>query len=76
MGPNVLWLVESLTQVMDLQPGVRVLDMGCEKAVSSIFLAKELGVKVWANDLYLGYFASFVKTGGLIGNVVPGIQAE
>ncbi len=39
MGPNVLWLAESLSQVMDLQPGMRVLDMGCGKAVSSIFLA-------------------------------------
>ncbi len=29
MGPNVLWLAESLTSVMDLRPGMRVLDMGC-----------------------------------------------
>ncbi len=130
MGPNVLWLAESLTQVMDLRPGMRVLDMGCGKAISSIFLAKEFGAKVWANDLwinatenwsriqaanlqdqvcpiqaeahelpyaegffdalvsfdayhyfgtndlYLGYYARFVKPGGLIGIVVPGIQAE
>jgi hypothetical protein len=27
MGPNVLWLAEALSQVMDLQPGMRVLDM-------------------------------------------------
>jgi cyclopropane fatty-acyl-phospholipid synthase-like methyltransferase len=53
MGPNVLWLAESLSQVMDLQPGMRVLDMGCGKAVSSIFLAKEFGVQVWANDLWI-----------------------
>ena len=46
MGPNVLWLAESLTSVMDLRPGMRVLDMGCGKAVSSIFLAKEFGIWV------------------------------
>ena len=53
MGPNVLWLAESLTSVMDLRPGMRVLDMGCGKAVSSIFLAKEFGVRVWATDLWI-----------------------
>jgi cyclopropane fatty-acyl-phospholipid synthase-like methyltransferase len=53
MGPNVLWLAEALSQVMDLQAGMRILDMGCGKAVSSIFLAKEFGVQVWANDLWI-----------------------
>lgn len=53
MGPNVLWLTQSLTQVMDLQPGMRVLDMGCGKAVSSVFLAREFGVQVWATDLWI-----------------------
>ncbi len=130
MGPNVLWLAEALCQVMDLQPGMRVLDMGCGKAVSSIFLAKEFGVQVWANDLwigatenwqrvreadvadrvfpvhaeahalpfadgffdalvsmdayhyfgtddlYMGYYSRFVKAGGQIGIVVPGLQQE
>jgi SAM-dependent methyltransferase len=53
MGPNVLWLAEALTQVMDLKPGMRVLDLGCGKAISSIFLAKEFGLQVWATDLWI-----------------------
>lgn len=53
MGPNVMWLTESLSQVMKLEPGMRVLDMGCGKAVSSIFLAKEFGLQVWAADLWI-----------------------
>jgi cyclopropane fatty-acyl-phospholipid synthase-like methyltransferase len=53
MGPNVLWLTESLSQVMMLEPGMRVLDMGCGSAMSSIFLAKEFGVQVWAVDLWV-----------------------
>jgi len=53
MGPNVLWLTEALCQVMDLQPGMRVLDMGCGKALSSIFVAKEYGAQVWATDLWI-----------------------
>ena len=53
MGPNALWLAESLCERMTLKPGMRVLDMGCGTAMSSIFLAKEYGVQVWANDLWI-----------------------
>jgi SAM-dependent methyltransferase len=130
MGPNVLWLTEFLGQAMDLRPGMRVLDLGCGKALSSIFLAREFGVQVWAtdlwipaaenlgrvqeagledlvfpvhaeahalpfaaaffdaafcvdayhyfgtDDLYLGYFARFVRPDGQIGFVVPGVRQE
>ena len=53
MGPNSLWLTESLCERMTLKPGMRVLDMGCGTAMSSIFLAKEYSVQVWANDLWI-----------------------
>ena len=53
MGPNVLWLTESLSQVMQLEPGMRVLDMGCGRAISSIFPVREFGVQVWATNLWL-----------------------
>ncbi len=130
MGPNPLVLAEMLCQCMELKPGMRVLDMGCGRAITSIFLAKEFGVQVWANDLwipssenwsrikeagmedrvfpihaeahhlpyaeeffdaivsmdsyhyygtddlYLDYFLKFLKRGGRIGIVVPGIMRE
>ena len=38
---------------MPLEPGTRILDMGCGAALSSIFLAKEFGVEVWAADLWV-----------------------
>lgn len=53
MGSHCLWLLESLVQEMDIRPGMRILDMGCGKAISSIFLAKEFGVQVWANDIWV-----------------------
>ena len=53
MGPNALWLSEALCQVMQINPGMRVLDLGCGKAMSSIFLAKEYNVEVWAADLWI-----------------------
>jgi SAM-dependent methyltransferase len=51
-GANALWLTEWLAAAMDLRPGMRVLDLGCGRAMSSIFLRREFGVQVWATDLW------------------------
>lgn len=61
MGPNVLWLAEALTQVMDLPAGARLLDLGCGRALSSIFLAKEFDVQVWAVDLWIAASANWKR---------------
>lgn len=53
MGSHPLWLAEWLSQSLDLRPGMRVLDLGCGKAKSSVFLAREFGVEVWAADLWV-----------------------
>jgi len=130
MGPNAIWLTEALSQVLKLPAGSRILDLGCGKAISSIFLAREFQLQVWAtdlwiqahenwqrictanlqdqvypihaeahalpfaynffdallsfdayhyfgtDDLYLGYVSRFVRPGGFLGIVVPGIQQE
>jgi SAM-dependent methyltransferase len=77
MGPNVLWLAEWLSQAMHLERGMRVLDMGCGKAVSSIFLVSEFGVEVWANDLWISASENMqrIRDAGLEGAVHP-IHAE
>ncbi len=129
MGPNALWLVEWLSREMSFVPGQRVLDLGCGRAMTSIFLAREFGVTVWAadlwispdanwrrvvemglqnrvfpiraeahalpfatgffdavvsidayqyfgtDDLYLGYLSGYVRMGGQLGIVVPGLMA-
>jgi SAM-dependent methyltransferase len=51
-GANALWLTEWLAEALDLRPGMRVLDLGCGRAMSSIFLRREFGVQVWATDLW------------------------
>lgn len=53
MGPNALWLTEWLCEALELKPGMRVLDLGCGKAMTSIFLAREFGVRVYAADLWM-----------------------
>ncbi len=128
MGPNALWLVEWLCEKLDLKPGMRILDLGCGTAMTSIFLAREFDVNVWAADLwvnqddnwrrvcdacvservfplrveahalpfskdffdavisvdayhyfgtdelYMGYLSRFVRPGGAIGVVAPGLM--
>lgn len=77
MGPNVLWLTEALTQALPLEPGMRVLDLGCGTAISSIFLAREFGVQVWAADLWIEPTQNLrrVEEAGVSDRVFP-IEAE
>ena len=130
MGPNPLWLLEWLGPALDLAPGARVLDLGCGRALTSVFLAREYGVRVTAadlwikptenweriqatgctdmvtpvfaeahdlpfaegyfdaivsidayhyfgtDDLYLSYVSRFLRPGGAIGIVVPGLTED
>jgi SAM-dependent methyltransferase len=77
MGPNVLWLTEWLCEKVELKPGMRVLDMGCGKALSSVFLAREFGVQVWANDLWISAAENWqrIREAGLEEQIFP-IHAE
>jgi SAM-dependent methyltransferase len=58
-GANALWLTEWLASAMELRPGMRVLDLGCGRAMSSIFLHREFGVQVWAADLWFSPSENF-----------------
>lgn len=73
MGPNVLWLTEFVCEAMTLQPNMRVLDLGCGKALSSIFLAREFGVQVWATDLWISATdnAQRIRAAGLDAQIFP-----
>jgi len=130
MGPHPIWLTESLLGVAPLPSTARVLDLGCGKALTSMFVAIETGTQVWATDLwipaadnlrrieaaeltervfpihseahwlhfakgyfdaifsidayhyfgtdevYLAYLSKFLRPGGLLGIVMPGLTAE
>ncbi|WP_035571524.1 SAM-dependent methyltransferase [Halonatronum saccharophilum] len=73
MGPNPLYGLEDLTNQMDLKEGMRVLDLGCGKAMTSIFLAKEFGVEVWATDLWIDQTENWerIKEAGVEDKVFP-----
>jgi cyclopropane fatty-acyl-phospholipid synthase-like methyltransferase len=53
MGPNPLYMLEEICDLHELKPGMRVLDLGCGKGLTSLFLAKEYGVTVFATDLWI-----------------------
>lgn len=77
MGSPCLWLAESLSRIMTLKPGMRVLDMGCGKALTSIFLAKEFGVTVFADDLWINPDENWVRICDAgVGNLVFPIKGE
>ena len=50
LGENALCQAESLARRLPFHAGMRILDLGCGKATSSIFLAREFGVEAWAID--------------------------
>ena len=72
-GANTLWLTEWLTEKLDLKPGMRVLDLGCGRAMSSVFLRREFGVQVWAADLWFNVAENLqrVRDAGVEDGVFP-----
>jgi SAM-dependent methyltransferase len=72
-GACSLWLVEWLSSALDLRPGMRVLDLGCGRGSSSIFLQREFEVQVWATDLWFSASERLqrVRDAGVEGGVFP-----
>ena len=70
---NPLWMTEWLCTVLNLRPGIRVLDLGCGRALSSIFLRREFGVQVWATDLWFNASESLqrIRDAGVEDGVFP-----
>ncbi len=50
IGGGGLYLVAEMAEKLNLQPGMRVLDLACGNATSSVFLAKRYGVTAYAVD--------------------------
>ena len=73
MGPNSLKILEELMQGTQIEKGLRVLDLGCGKGLTSIFLAKEYDVQVFAVDLWISPTDNYerFKALGLEKNIIP-----
>lgn len=77
MGPNSLKIIAELAESLTLEKGMRVLDLGCGRGLTSIFLAQEYGVEVFATDLWIGATDNFkrFKTMRVADKIIP-IHAE
>lgn len=53
MGPNCLKILEELVEKINLKSDMRVLDLGCGTGLTSIFLANEFEVQIFATDLWI-----------------------
>ncbi len=77
MGPNSMMILEELVDDVPLKSGMRILDLGCGNGLTSIFLAKEYGVQVFALDLWVSAtdnYKRFQETG--VENMVIPIHAD
>lgn len=61
MGPNSMMILEELTEGLPLKKGMKVLDLGCGRGLTSVFLAKEYGVTVYAVDLWTSPTENFQR---------------
>jgi cyclopropane fatty-acyl-phospholipid synthase-like methyltransferase len=73
MGPNSVRILEELCIDLDLRAGARILDLGCGKGLTSIFLAEEFDVQVFATDLWITATENYMRFRdlGLDGRIVP-----
>ena len=53
MGPGGLYLTDYLGNLLDLRASDEVLDLGCGKGASSIYLAKTFGCRITAQDIWI-----------------------
>lgn len=74
MGPNPAKLLEETLALFPLQAGSTVLDLGCGRGVTSIMLAREYGLHVFATDLWISAtdnFKRFTAAGLTREQIVP-----
>lgn len=77
MGPHPLWQLEDLLPELGLSPGMRVLDLGCGRGATSVFLARECEVEVVACDLWVPTEAAqAVFDGAGVGASVTAVNAD
>jgi SAM-dependent methyltransferase len=72
-GPGGIYLTDQISQRMNIKSTDRILDLGPGHLVSSIFLAKEYGCRVFAYDLWVeaNYNYQTIKKYKLEESIIP-----
>lgn len=73
MGPNSMIILENLLENIQLTSSMRILDLGCGNGLTSIYLAKEYGVQVFAVDLWISASDNYERFSkmGLENQIIP-----
>ena len=53
MGPNCVRIIHEMFEGIELPSGIRILDLGCGTALTSIYLAKKYQAQVFAVDMWI-----------------------
>ncbi len=73
MGPNSMRIIEEMMKHLDIREGMRIMDLGCGKGLTSIYLARNFDVTVYAVDLWIPATENFrrFKEFGLEDRIIP-----
>ena len=77
LGAGDCFLADEMAQKLDLQPGMRILDIGSGRGYNSCFLAKHYGVIIYAVDAFANPtdVVDVAAKKGVSDNVIP-IRAD
>lgn len=73
MGPNGVRLLDEMLENHPIAPNSKIMDLGCGKGLTSLFLAQEAKANVFAVDLWISAtenYRQFSKW-GIENNVIP-----
>ena len=73
MGPNSVRLLDEMLEKYPIDEGLRILDLGCGKGLTSLFLARETKAQVFAVDLWISATENYeqFKKWGIDSSVIP-----
>jgi cyclopropane fatty-acyl-phospholipid synthase-like methyltransferase len=73
MGPNSMRIVDEMVNDLDIREGMRIMDLGCGKGLTSIYLARKFNVTVFAVDLWIPATENYrrFKEFGLEDRIIP-----
>lgn len=73
MGPNAMRLAEEMASFLNINPNMRVLDLGCGCGLSSFLLAEKYGATVFAADLWISPTENYqrFRSLGIEDKVIP-----
>ena len=71
MGPGGLYLAARMARTLSLKRGTTIMDLGCGRGATSVFLARQFGVNVLAVDWWISANELYSRTQQAGLNIVP-----